>query len=165
MTTASNDSSVRNHVSLPGQGRQERVLGVSHIFKLEAQHTGGAIGCIELTVPPGHGIPMHIHTREDELFYVVSGSVEIAGEGLDQPVRMERGSLFFGPRGRSHTFRNTGSEDALLIVVLTPGANMQAMFGDLAALTGRSTGMPAPAEVGSLCAGYGITFVHNDPAL
>ena len=161
MAVANDVSSLRNHVSLPGQGRKESVLGTHHIFKLEAQHTGGAIGCIELTVPPGEGVPMHIHDREDELFYVVSGVVEIAGEGLEQPVRMERGSLFFGPRGRSHTFRNPGSENALLIVVLTPGDNMQAMFGDLAALTGRSTGMPAPAEVGALCAGYGITFVHN----
>src|SRR5947209_16765368 len=37
---------------------------------LTAAETGGAIGIVEATVPPGGGPAPHVHERSDETFYV-----------------------------------------------------------------------------------------------
>ncbi len=158
MNTSLDRRFLHNIVSQPGEGRLEPVLGVSHIYKLEAQHACNALACIETKVTPGHGVAPHTHSREDELFYVASGMVEVVGDDLDGPVRLGRGGMFYSPRGRRHAFRNPGTDDAVLFIVMSPGANMQAMFGELSALTVSSPAMPAAAQVTALCADYGIAF-------
>ena len=109
-------------------------------------------------MPPGHGIPPHTHHREDEVFYVIEGTVEISGDDLPGPATLPQGELFYGPRGRLHGFRNPTDAPSRLLVLMTPGGNMQRMFGALAALTARSQGLPAPEEVRALCAQYDIIF-------
>ncbi len=158
MTQPPGEPCVRNVLSFPGTGRAETVLAVTHTYRLEAQQTGGALACVDLVVPPGHGIPPHTHHREDEIFYVIEGSVEITGDDLPGPTILPQGGLFYGPRGRLHGFRNPAETPSRLLVLMTPGGNMQRMFGALAALTASAPGMPAPEEVRALCAQYDIVF-------
>ena len=150
-----------NVISAPGRGRRERVLGVSHLYKAESRETAGALTCLELTVPPGEGIPPHVHTREDEAFYVLSGSVTLHGAG--DPALLETGGFFRGPRGHAHGFRNDGTEPATLLIFITPGTGLEAMFGELAALTGREEAHTAPGEIAELCGRYGVTFTDPPP--
>lgn len=133
-------------------------MGVTHTYRLEQQETGGALACIEVVVPPGEGIPPHTHHVEDEIFYVIEGAVEILGDDMPGPVNIPQGGLFYGPRGRLHGFRNPTDAPIRLLVLMTPGGNMQRMFGALAELTARSPGLPAPEEVGALCSQYDIIF-------
>jgi mannose-6-phosphate isomerase-like protein (cupin superfamily) len=149
---------LRNVVSPPGTGRTENVFGIKHTYLLEAQQTGGMMACIETLVSPGEGVPPHTHHLEDEIFYVAEGSAEIAGDDLVAPTIIPQGGLFYSPRGRLHTFRNPTDAPIRIIVFMTPGANMQRMFGELAALTSRSAGKPDPSEVTSLCARFDIAF-------
>ncbi len=150
---------LRNVVSLPGTGRPENVIGVTHTYRLEEQQSGGDLVCIEVVVQPGHGVPPHTHHLEDETFYVIEGTVEITGDDLPSgPTNLGRGSLFYSPKGRMHGFRNPTAEDARLLCFMTPGGNMQRMFAALADLTSRTDGKPVPAEVSKLCAGFNITF-------
>jgi mannose-6-phosphate isomerase-like protein (cupin superfamily) len=148
---------LHNAASSAGAGRLEHILGVSHIYKATAEETGGSFVCLELTVPAGHGIPTHLHTREDESFYVVEGTVLIHGDDVPDGKPMGPGAFFYGPRGRRHTFHNPGPETAKLLVVAIPGANLEAMFGELAVLTKQG---PTPEKVSELCARFGI---HFDP--
>ncbi|HVY16182.1 MAG TPA: cupin domain-containing protein [Rhodopila sp.] len=148
----------RNILSFPGTGRAETVMTVTHTYRLEEQQTGGALACIELVVAPGHGIPPHTHHREDEIFYVIEGTIEITGDDLAGPTRLPQGGIFYGPRGRLHGFRNPTDVPGRMLVFLTPGGNMQRMFAALAELTARAHGAPSPEEVGALCAGYDIIF-------
>ena len=90
MEQSTSETSLRNIVSLPGAGRAETVLGVTHIYRLEEQQTGGRLACLDLTVPPGHGVPPHTHHLEDELFYVIDGAVEITGDDLPAATRLEK---------------------------------------------------------------------------
>ena len=39
--------------------------------------TGGRYAVIEQVTPPGWGPPRHIHSREDEIFYILDGSYEL----------------------------------------------------------------------------------------
>jgi quercetin dioxygenase-like cupin family protein len=155
---SANETELRNTVSLPSAGRAEKVLGVTHIYRLEEQQTGGRLACLDLTIPPDHGVPPHTHHLEDELFYVIDGAVEITGDDLAGPALLEKGALFYGPRGRMHGFHNPTDTPSHLLVLMTPGSNMQRMFAALAALTSSSQGFPKPEEVKTLCAEYEITF-------
>ena len=157
---ALNTMDVNNHFSPAGSGRAEAVLGTAVRYKAEPSETGGRMACVEVTVPPGTGVPPHRHEAEDEAFYVLSDRVTISGDDCGGgAVRLEAGGFFFGPRGRVHGFWNEDGEAARLLVVVTPGTGIAAMFADLAALGRERAGAPDPARVAAICGGYGITFV------
>jgi quercetin dioxygenase-like cupin family protein len=151
---------VTNFFSLPGAGRAERVLGVSQVYKAQADQTAGGLVCVEVTVPAREGIPLHRHTEEDESFYVLSGQIMIEGDDCgDVPVRLDAGSFFHGPRGRIHGFHNEGTETAKLLIFISPGSGIEAMFAGLAELTRQSTEID-PAKVAAVCGNYGIEFMQ-----
>jgi mannose-6-phosphate isomerase-like protein (cupin superfamily) len=152
---------LRNVVSLPGAGRPETVIGVTHTYRLEEQQSGGALACIEVVVPPDHGVPPHTHHIEDETFFVIEGTVEITGDDLKGPTNLPQGSLLYSPKGRMHSFRNPTSEVTRLLVFMTPGGNLQRMFAALADLTSRTQGKPAPGEVPELCARFNVIFAPS----
>jgi quercetin dioxygenase-like cupin family protein len=66
---------------------------------------------------PGFRNPPHVHTREAEIFYVVSGSIEL--RIADRVERLGAGDLAFAPAGLPHQFSVAGSEAAKLLVFLT----------------------------------------------
>ena len=54
--------------------RSVRILGDNEIVYLaEHSDTEGAYSLFEMTFQPGMGPPPHIHTREDESWYVLDG--------------------------------------------------------------------------------------------
>jgi hypothetical protein len=57
------------------------VVGDRYTFKLTGEETNGAFSLFEFVVPPDSGSPPHRHTREDETFYIVSGSMEFHVNG------------------------------------------------------------------------------------
>jgi quercetin dioxygenase-like cupin family protein len=92
--------------------------GDHYTFLVTGEETGGAYFAMEALVPPGGGPPPHIHTREDETFYVLDGEIEfLLGEEL---VTAGPGDFVNIPRGLVHRFRNAGSETARLILTFTP---------------------------------------------
>ena len=77
--------------------------------------------------PPGGGPPLHIHTREDETFYVLDGEVEfLLGE---ETVTARRGDFVNIPRGTVHRFINTGTDTARLVLTFTP-AGIEQWFAE-----------------------------------
>lgn len=151
----------RNHIALPGEGRTEQVLGTHLLYKADPTQTAGHLVCVEITVPPGQGIPPHRHTDEDEAFYVLAGRAVIQGDGCSPDgTILTPGGFFYGPRGHVHGFRCDGTETAKLLVFITPGRGIGAMFGELADLTRRQErdGLD-PARIAEVCGRYGIAFV------
>ena len=60
----------------PGEGRT--IPGTDAMtLKATSVETGGSIGFLEATSPPGAGPPRHIHHSHDELFYVLEGEVPV----------------------------------------------------------------------------------------
>ena len=150
---------VTNLFSPPGAGRVEPVLGVTQTYKADASQTGGQLVCTEIVVPPGQGIPPHRHSDEDEAFYVLAGRVTISGD--DCPggeVHLDPGGFFYGPRGRVHGFRCNGTENAKLLVFITPGTGIGAMFTELAELTRQQGERIDPARVAEVCGNHGVIF-------
>jgi quercetin dioxygenase-like cupin family protein len=89
-----------------------------YVTKLRALQTGGRLGLVHATVPPGEGPPPHVHVEHDELFYVLAGELEF----LDgqRTFRGGPGDAVFLPRGHRHRFRNVGDTDAVMLFVYTP---------------------------------------------
>src|ERR671924_1862449 len=92
--------------------------GDHYTFLVTGEESGGAYFAMEALVPPGGGPPPHIHTREDETFYLLEGSVEFRlGEDT---VVAGPGDFVNVPRGTMHRFENTGSGTARIILTFTP---------------------------------------------
>ncbi len=62
----------------------------------------------------GDDIPWHSHAGEDELFYVIDGSLLFEVEG-EPPFTMEAGDLYIVGRGVSH--RVSSSEECSILLV------------------------------------------------
>lgn len=112
--------------------RSVRILGDNEIVYLaEHSDTEGAYSLFEMTFQPGMGPPPHIHTREDESWYVLDGAFDfLIG---DKTQRATAGWYGVGPRGAAHAFTVVGDRPAKMLMVGTP-AGFERFFDDLAEL-------------------------------
>ena len=92
--------------------------GDHYTFLVTGEESGGAYFAMEALVPPGGGPPPHIHTREDETFYLLEGQIEFLLD--DESVVAGPGDFVNVPRGTVHRFQNTGPETARLVLTFTP---------------------------------------------
>ena len=101
-------------------------------------------------VPPGGGPPAHVHTREEEAFYVIRGElVFLAG---DREVTAPAGTFVSVPRGTKHRFRNAGAEDAEMIFWFAP-AGIEGLFREAA---------ERPEELVEIGRRYGTEYFFGD---
>ncbi|MCG8915765.1 quercetin 2,3-dioxygenase [Actinokineospora sp. PR83] len=115
-----------------GQGTTTWFDGSAYTVKADTSTTAGALSVLESSIPPGSGPPLHIHTREDEAFYVLSGELEF--HVRDDVFTGCAGDFVFVPRGTPHRFRNTSAHVARTVFLYTP-AGFEELFlraGDLA---------------------------------
>jgi mannose-6-phosphate isomerase-like protein (cupin superfamily) len=110
----------RGAVHVPaGQGPTTWFAGDTYTIKASADSTSGSLGLVEATVPPGGGPVAHVHPRNDEAFYVLSGELEILDGSCSFLARS--GDFVFVPRGIRHRFKNTGVHGARMLFMFTPG--------------------------------------------
>ena len=83
------------------------------------EQTDDAFFAFEATEPPGGGPPLHIQTREEELFVVLEGEVTFWLGG--QVVKRSAGATAFVPRGMPHCFKNTSPSPARMLILFAPG--------------------------------------------
>ena len=115
-----------------GDGERLWIVGDTMTLKATGESTGGSLMLLENLTAPGGGPPPHVHTREDEFFYVLDGTFEIRiGDDVH---RVGPGGFAFVPRGTVHNFRNTADVPSRLLVGFTPGG-MEGFF--------RESGRPA----------------------
>ena len=103
----------------PDGGDSVWLVGDRITVKLTSEDTGGAYSVAEEVSPPQGGPPPHIHSQEDETFYVLEGEVEfLLGEDT---IVAGAGSCAYAPRGTLHTFKNVGTSPSRVLFVLNPG--------------------------------------------
>ncbi len=135
------------------EGEILNVLGDIQTHKFAGKETGDQIVEWVSNVEPGVGIPPHIHTKEDEIFRVIKGQVEIMVDGKANV--LNAGDTAFAPKNLVHSWKVVGTEKAKLIVSAFPGG-IEIMFRELADLP---PGPPDFEKVSKICGKYGITFV------
>lgn len=135
------------------EGEILNVLGDIQTHKLIGSETDNQIVEWVDDIEPGVGIPPHIHTKEDEIFRVIKGQIEIKIDG--KTTVLEAGDTAFAPKNVAHSWTVVGSEKAKMITSAFP-AGIEIMFGELANLP---SGPPDFEKVTKICENYGITFV------
>ena len=85
----------------------------------ETSDTNGAFSLFEATLVPGTEPPPHVHSREDELFYVLEGEFDVYVE--KEVFNGKTGECIFLPRFKPHTFVVRSPRLRLLIVFAPAG--------------------------------------------
>ena len=78
-----------------GQGEAYWVMGARYTFKVNGVDSGGAYMMFEAEVPPAPGPPPHLHTREDEMFYVLEGEPHVKYQPVHRLATYERYTEWF----------------------------------------------------------------------
>jgi quercetin dioxygenase-like cupin family protein len=99
--------SLAPHASATEAPEKLTVLGSEITVKMDGAQTGGAMSVVETNVPPGYGPPMHVHAKEDEMFYILEGRFRL-WRG-DETLEVGPGAVAFLPRNVPHTYQNIGS--------------------------------------------------------
>jgi quercetin dioxygenase-like cupin family protein len=96
-------------------------------FMITGAETGGAFFMAGVAVASGGGAPSHVHSREDESFFVQQGTLtfEVGGKELIAST----GDFIHIPRGIAHSFKNASKEPAALLLVATP-AGLENFFAE-----------------------------------
>jgi quercetin dioxygenase-like cupin family protein len=85
---------------------------------LSAEQTGKAMALMDTTLPKGAEPPPHLHTREDEMFYLMEGNVKFRiGDAVIDGVP---GAAVFAPRQVPHQITIT-TPTARFLTLITPG--------------------------------------------
>ena len=72
------------HLVGPGEGSTISALGSTYTTKTDGEATGGAYSLVEEELW-GDPTPLHLHTREEEAFYVLSGRLAVWVDRSNSP--------------------------------------------------------------------------------
>ena len=101
-------------------------------LRIASGDSEGGVAVVEHTLPPGSlGAPMHRHSREDEISYVLEGEMSVQqGEEVSTV-----GAGEFVVKGRNvwHTFWNSGSDPVRFLEIVAPG-DFASYFEEMAAV-------------------------------
>src|SRR5580698_1134659 len=109
----------------PSEGRTIGVVGDVYRFLATGDDTDGKYALFEAIVPPGGGPPPHVHSREEEGFFILEGEITfwIDGKTLVATAGMSANM----PVGVTHAFKNQSSQPGRLLILVAP-AGLEQMF-------------------------------------
>jgi len=105
--------------------------GGRYAIPLRAEDTGGAIGLLDITVPPGAGSPPHYHTRDAEGFFFLEGAFVmtlVGADGAARTVEAAPGTFVHVAPYQIHNFRNSGDGPGRMLCWFTPGGQENYFF-------------------------------------
>src|SRR5580698_1748329 len=109
----------------PSEGRTIGVVGDVYRFLATGDDTDGKYALFEAIVPPGGGPPPHVHSREEEGFYILEGEITIhIGE---ERIVATAGMFANMPVGTPHSFKNESGKTARMLISVAP-AGLEQMF-------------------------------------
>jgi mannose-6-phosphate isomerase-like protein (cupin superfamily) len=144
----------------PNYGNAYWFLDQLIVVKFPSASAPISIGVTEITTPQGSGPPFHVHSREDELFYILEGTYLVRlGE---REVEADAGTWLYGPRGLAHGY-SVHSRIGRHISLTVPNG-----FEQFFAVAGKTAStrsippepvVPDPASLRSLAETYGLTLL------
>jgi quercetin dioxygenase-like cupin family protein len=121
------------------------VVGDVYRFLATGDDTNGKYALFEALVPPGGGPPAHVHSREEEGFYVLEGEITITING--ERVVATAGMFANMPVGTPHSFKNESNMLAKMLISVAP-AGLEKMFMEVGVplAEGATTALPPTKE-------------------
>jgi mannose-6-phosphate isomerase-like protein (cupin superfamily) len=150
-------------LSLPTDGTVGRIGGGEFRFRVPASATGGAVSMAQGSLAPGFlGAPPHTHAHEDEILFVLEGTIHVMVDEIVTEV--PAGAIHVRPLGRPHTFWNAGTTTARWMDCYAPGGH-EAYLMEVATLF-LAGGGAVRERLPAVGAKYGITYqMQRLPAL
>lgn len=125
---------------------------------LDGSHTSGQLMAMSSVLGRGDAAPVHVHTREDEIFILIEGSA-VVWSG-DQRHEVGPGGVAFLSREVPHTYQII-SEGTRMLTLCTP-AGLEGFFRQV----GHDLALPRPegwtvdlATMGEAAAAHGVTVL------
>lgn len=147
---------------VPVVRNQEREIlrtasGASTGLVVDSDATGGAVSVLEISLATGaDGAAPHYHTRSSELFFVVSGQIDILTG--DRVNTLKAGDTAVVPPLTHHAFAASPDSEAHLYTVLAPGVQR---FGYFRLLDDIFSGRTDRSELEAAQAQYDNWFVDS----
>jgi mannose-6-phosphate isomerase-like protein (cupin superfamily) len=132
-------------IRTPQQGRTVALVGDVYRFLATGDDTNGKYALIEALVGPGGGPPPHVHSREEEGFFILEGEIMFTING--ERVVATAGMFANLPVGTPHSFKNESNKPAKMLVSVAP-AGLEKMFMEIGVplAEGATTALPATRE-------------------
>jgi quercetin dioxygenase-like cupin family protein len=129
----------------PAEGRTIAVVGDVYRFLATGDDTNGKYAMWEAIVPPGGGPPPHVHSREEEGFYILEG--EIMLQVGDKRIVVTAGMFANMPVETPHSFKNESGNPAKMLISVAP-AGLEQMFFEFGVplAEGATTALPPTKE-------------------
>lgn len=140
-------ATAKPYVLEAGQG----VPGFGAGIKASVGSTAGGFTLMESTT--AGGAPWHVHTREDEYFYVLDGKI-VVWCGEDE-FHAGPGSFVFLPRGVPHSW-DVESEGKAKLLMMTAPAMLEEFLREFHVAQG--------SQRDKVAAKYGLTFFPSRPS-
>ncbi|MFD4832338.1 cupin domain-containing protein [Streptomyces uncialis] len=154
----------------PGHGKRVRTPAQDVTFKVTGEHSRAA-STFEVMVPPGFDVGAHVHTRSEELFYVLEGELDVLAfeprvrtpdrwqrwesSSGSRVVRATPGTLIVVPPGCPHAFANPTDSPAKMFFQASPPPDHERYFDELLEILSAG-GTPDHAAIEALRGRYDI---------
>jgi quercetin dioxygenase-like cupin family protein len=127
------------------EGRTIAIVGDVYRFLATGEDTNGKYALFEALVGPGGGPPPHVHSREEEGFYVLDGEVTFTING--ERIVATAGVFANMPVGTPHSFKNESTKPAKMLILVAP-AGLEKMFMEVGVplAEGATTALPPTKE-------------------
>jgi mannose-6-phosphate isomerase-like protein (cupin superfamily) len=139
----------------PEEGGDGFLGSIGVRFMIDGAEAGERFSLVEHPMSPrALAAPLHLHTREDEYSFVLTGRMgALLG---DDVVEAGPGDLVHKPRNQWHTFWNAGDEPCRILEIISP-AGFEHYFQELVALGGAIRANPH--ALADLCQRYGLELL------
>ncbi len=142
-------------IAQPGAGEDLQAFGNILTVMLSGEQTAGTISVMSECTPPGGGPPLHVHSREDEIFLVVEGHLSYYAEG--QWTEVGVGGAVYLPKGCVHCYRNMGTTPSRHWIITAP-SGFEKFFASCAQEFSK-TGGPSQERIVEIHQDYGIELL------
>lgn len=105
--------------------------------------------------------PLHLHSREEEAFYVLSGRLAVWVDGTEQVA--EPGAFLLIPRGVPHAARRVTDEPVRMLTLVSP-SGLQRFFESVVR-EGEEELLAHPDRLAALAAEFGSEILGDYPSL
>ena len=151
------------------QGDHHFFLNHLATVKVAAGDSDSGLALVEFAAPRGFGPPLHLHTEEDELMYVLEGEIRLH-LGTEGSTVALAGAVVTLPHGVPHTWQVI-SEQARFLTI-NAGRRHGRSFDQFVSALGEPTDPQAlpnptdidPGHVAQVCSEHGIKVLGPPPA-
>ncbi len=130
-------------------------LGFRATILLSGADTAGTSAMMRVLIPASAGPPAHLHTREDEVYLIKSGTFQFFMDGIC--LQAGPGDALYMPKGHTHTFKNISKHSGEQLMMIYP-AGLEQFFLDI-----HDLGLKMPQDFAKLNelgdTKYGVKFV------